>query len=139
MIYVDATFISEDRKAVADLAKVQGFLEYHGTALANAAYRLGGSAASGSVFNLIDRIRDARRITKAHVKGFERLYALLVLENVDDPDRLETALFADVITSSRAVEEICLLADSLYDLLRSLGHHEEALLNEDDDVFSKAA
>ena len=94
---------------------------------------------SGAVFDLIDGIRGRRQISKAHVKRLERLHSLLVLEDVGDPELLETALFADVITSSRAVEEICLLADSLDDLLRHLGHHEETPLNEDDDVFSKAA
>lgn len=140
MIYVDETLISlDDRQAEADLATVQSFLDAHGTALANAAYLLGGRAMSGLVFDLIDGIRGRRQISKAQVKGLERLHALLVLEDVGDPERLETALFADVITSSRAVDEICLLADSLDDLLRHLGNHEEALLNEGGDVFSKAA
>jgi hypothetical protein len=121
MMYVEEALISEDRQAAADLATVRIFLDTHGTALANAAYLLGGGAASGSVFCLIDGIRNARRITRTHIARLKRLYALLVLENVGNPERLETALFAEVIPGSKVVEQICLLADVLDDLLGNLG------------------
>lgn len=121
-MYVDQTLISSnDQHAAADLETVQEFLGTYGAAIAHAAYLLGGGAASGSVFNLIDDIKGARRLSRAHVRRLERLYGLLVLEHVGDPDRLETALFAEIIPGSRAVEEICLLADRLDDLLVSTG------------------
>lgn len=120
-MYVDEALISEDRQAAADLATVRIFLDLHGTALANVAYLLGGGPASGSVFDLIDGLRDAKRITKTHIARLQRLYALLVLENVGNPERFKTALFAEVISRSKAVEQIRLLADVLDDLLGNLG------------------
>jgi len=140
MMYVYGTLISSnDRFAEADLANVQAYLDTHGTALANAAYLLAGGSASRSVFELIDGIKEGLRISKAQVRRLERLHALLFLENVGDPDRIETALFAEVILGSRAVEKICLLADSLDDLLSSLGSHGQSPAEHCDEAFSDAA
>jgi len=139
MMYVDEALISEDRQAAADLATVRVFLDIHGTALANAAYLLGGGAASGSVFNLIDGVRNAKRITKAHIKRLHGLYALLVLENVGDSKRLEATLFAEIIPGSKVVEEICLLADRLADLLGSLGIAVDHYFDPGTSIYSEAA
>ena len=114
MIYVQETLISiHDQQATAGLNLVRGYLEENGTALANASFLLGGASASGAVFRLMETVRDARRLTKAHVRQLQRTLALLMLENVVDPDRTETMLFADLVPGSRSVEEICLLADVL--------------------------
>ena len=126
MVYVDGTIISSnDQQAAAVLETVRKFLGTHGTALAHAAYLLGGGAASGSVFRLVEGIRNARLLSRAHIRCLERIYTLLVLENVGAPDRLETELFVEIIPDSRAVEEISLLADTLNDLLVSIGEREE--------------
>jgi hypothetical protein len=121
MNYVDGTLISSDDQQAAGLKTVQEFLDRQGAALANAAYLLGGARASGTVFSLIEGIRNAQRLSKAHFRRLQALHALLVLENVGDPERLETALFVEIIPGSKAVDEICLLADALDDLLSSLG------------------
>jgi hypothetical protein len=127
MIYVEETLISiDDQQATAGLNLVRAYLYEHGTAIANASYLLGGASASGAVFRLMEAVRDARRLAKAHVRQLQRTLALLMLENVGDPDRTETALFADLVPGSRIVEEICLLADALDYLLMQLDQITDA-------------
>jgi hypothetical protein len=122
MMYVDDALISSNDKQVAtDLATVRRYLDEHGNALANAAYRLGGGAASGAVLRLANAISEGCRLTAWHIRQLERLYALLVLENVGDHDRIETALFVELTPESQVMEEICRLADSLDDLLNTIG------------------
>jgi hypothetical protein len=140
MIYVQETLISiHDQQATAGLNLVRAYLGKHGTALANASYLLGGASASGAVFRLTEAVRDARRLTKAHVRQLQRTLALLMLENVGDPDRTETMLFADLVPGSRSVEEICLLADALDDLLMQLDTITDAGASEQLADLSKAA
>ncbi len=139
MIYVQETLISlNDRQATAGLNLVRAHLEEHGAALTNASYLLGGAPASGAVFRLIEAVRDARRLTKAHVRQLQRTLALLMLENVGDPDRTETMLFANLVPGSRSVEEICLLADALDDILTQLNITDAAAPEQAPDI-SKAA
>lgn len=121
MMYVKQALISDDQQAVADLICVREFLDAHGTGLAHAAYILGGVAASGGVVRLVDSVREAHRLTVSHVRRLERLYALLMLENVGDPDREETALFVELAPGSLMVDEICKLADALDDLFSGIG------------------
>jgi hypothetical protein len=140
MIYVQETLISpDDQQATAGLNIVREYLGKHGTALANASYLLGGATASGAVFRLIETVRDARRLTKAHVRQLQRTLALLILENVGDPDRTETMLFADLVPGSRSVEKICLLADALDDLLMQLDQITDAAASQQAEDLSKAA
>lgn len=140
MIYVYETLISlDDQQTTAGLNLVREYLGERGTALANASYLLGGASASGAVFRLIEAVRDAKRLTKAHVRQLQRTLALLMLENVGDPDRTETMLFADLVPGSRSVEEICLLADALDDLLMQLDTITDAAASEQVADLSKAA
>jgi hypothetical protein len=125
MLYVNETLISsEDQLAAADLKAVQTFLGKNGTALANAAYHLAGGAASGAVFRLIDDVRKARKLTSSHINCLCKLHALLFLEKVGDPERTETALFAKIVPGSRLVDEFCMLADRVDDLLVSIGQSD---------------
>lgn len=120
-MYVKEALISDDQQAVADLNVVQLFFGEHATGLANAAYMLGGGAASGAVLRLAGAIREARRLTVWHIGQLERLYRLLVLENVGDAEREETALFVELTSGSQVVHDICRLADALDDLLCLFG------------------
>lgn len=140
MIYVQKTLISpDDQPVTAGLNIVREYLGEHGTALANASYLLGGASASGTVFNLIAAVRDARRLTKAHVRQLQHLLAILMLEHVGDQDWTETALFANLVPWSRSVEEICLLADALDDLLTQLDQITDAAASEQTADLPKAA
>lgn len=79
------------------LGLVRRFLRDHGTALALAAHRLGGPAASGRVFLLCEAVRHTRRLTRAQSSQLVDFHKLLTLEHVSDPDRIECGLFAQII------------------------------------------
>lgn len=106
------------------LAHVGQFLSEHGTDLARAAHRLGGSAASARVFLLCEAVRHTRRLTQAQSSQLLGFHQLLVLEHVSDPDRIESVLFAQINPASVFVEECCVLAEKLGCLLRSIAENE---------------
>lgn len=110
----------------ADLELARAFLHAHGTALAAVAHMLGGAAASGRVFLLIETLRDACRLTRSQHRHLVDLYRLLSLENVGDPERIETAMFAAIDPASPIVEEICRLAEALEALLHQISADEGA-------------
>lgn len=120
MIYVREALISSHDQHDADLQSVRAFLHDHGSALANAAYHLGGGSSSDAVFRLIDDLREARKLTASHLRQLARLHSLLALENVGDPSRDETACFASLVPGSSLVDEICLLTDALDNILIQL-------------------
>nr|WP_309502371.1 hypothetical protein [uncultured Roseovarius sp.] len=103
-----------------NLIHVRGFLRDHGLTLAKAAHKLGGPAASARVFLLCEAVRHTRHLTRAQRSQLVESHRLLTLQHVDDPDRVETALFAMINPASAFVEECCLLSEKLGDLLRSI-------------------
>jgi hypothetical protein len=140
MIHVKQALISPQGQSIpVGLKSVREFLDAQGDALANAAYALGGGSASGSVFRLTEAVRSSKKLTRSHVMRLRQLHALLMLENVGDPDRIETALFAEIPPGSKAVEDICLLADSLGDILHNLNSCSEPELDVGKAALSDAA
>lgn len=103
-----------------DLAAVRSFLFEQGSALANAARLLGGSAASARVILLGEAVRDAARLTRAHRRQLVSLHQLLTLQHAADPERLESALCAEIDPAAPVVDEICWLADALEQVLRDI-------------------
>lgn len=103
-----------------DLAAVRRFLAKHRCALPEAAWRLGGAAASARVHLLIEAVRDARQLTRAHCRQLIEVHRLLTLQHVGDPERVETALFTEIDPDSRIVDDICLLSEALERLLHRL-------------------
>ncbi len=101
-----------------NLEHVRGFLRERGTALANAAHKLGGPAASARVFLLCEAVRHTRRLTRAQSSQLVDFHRLLTLEHVGDPDRIESGLFAQIDPASGFVTECCLLSDKLGALLK---------------------
>ncbi len=89
-------------------------------ALQNAAVLLGGQPALRCVHALMDDLATQPRITRRTKSNFARLQAVLTLESVDYPDRIEAAQFAAIVPASNTVEEICLLSDQLGDLLQPI-------------------
>ncbi|MFX0542962.1 hypothetical protein ACEWPM_014675 [Roseovarius sp. S4756] len=65
-------------------------------------------------------MREARRLTGAQRRQLIALHRLLTLQDVGDPDRIETARFAEIEPDSPFVIECCLLADRLAALLTSI-------------------
>ena len=114
-------------QAEIDLGLVREFLAEHGEALANAAGLLGGNSAVGRVVTLLEALSASRRLTRAHYRQLRALHDLLSLQHVGDPDRIESALFAEFDPWSPEIEEICLLTDALEDLLRQVGEPEVPL------------
>lgn len=108
------------------LENVRKFLRDQGGALAKAAHRLGGRAASARVFLLCDAVHSAVRLTQAQKRQLVDLHQLLTLENVGDPDRIESALFAEIDPGSPFVDECCQLAEKLEALLRQISDDDRS-------------
>ncbi|MCJ7871147.1 hypothetical protein [Phaeobacter sp. J2-8] len=108
------------------LVHVCRFLRNHGTALALAAHRLGGPAASARVFLLCEAVRHTRRLTRAQSSQLVDFHKLLTLEHVSDPDRIEYGLFAQINPASSFVDECCLLSEKLNSLLRKIAETDPA-------------
>lgn len=110
-----------------DLNHVRKFLHEKGEALAAAANRLGGRAASARVFLLCEAVHIAVRLTQPQKRQLIDLHQLLTLENVGDPDRIESALFAEIDPDSSFVGEFCLLAETLEALLRQISDDDRSV------------
>lgn len=108
-----------------DLRQVRAFLADHGTDLASKAHVLGGRAASARVFLLTEAVAGALRLTRAQKRQLVALHGLLTLRDVGDPDRIETACFAEIDPASPFVAECCLLADRLGALLAAIAEDNQ--------------
>lgn len=106
------------------LERIRRFFLLHGPDLAMAASRLGGAAAARRVASCADRLETAGRIDH-HIRWeLTAVHRLLSLEDVGDPDNIETSFFfdldLDLDPGSAEVEIICRLTDMLDDLLQEL-------------------
>lgn len=101
----------------ADLKLVRAFLDEHGHALARVAHLLGGGAASGRAFLLIECVRSSLQLTNTHRRHLVGVHRLLTLQDVSKPDRIESGLFAMIDPDSPIVHDACRLAEALEDLL----------------------
>jgi len=108
------------RMGDADLAAVRTFIAAHADALLHASRLLGGPPARRRYEALIDEIRDDARLTRRMRQGLVDLHALLTLQHVADPGRIETACCAEIDPADPVVEDICCLADALWDLLAEI-------------------
>ncbi len=111
-------------KSCLHLEHVRPFLRDHISALAKAAYKLGGFAASARVFLLCEAVGQTLRLTRLQRSQLVDLHRLLTLEHVGDPNRIESSLFAEIDPSSAFVEECCCMADELGALLVSIKDEE---------------
>lgn len=102
------------------LKELREFFHEQSEALQSASVLIGGQPALRCVHALMDGLATQTRITRRMKSNFARLQAVLALENVDDPDRIEATLFAAIDPASPIVEEICLLSDQLDDLLQPI-------------------
>ena len=109
---------TEPRDEVLD--RVRCFFFDYGHDLARAAARLGGAAAEARVVSSAIDLETTLRIDRRIKRDLVALHRLLGLQDVGDPDDLETALFSTLHPASAEVETICLLTDMLDDLLRAI-------------------
>lgn len=101
----------------ADLKLTRDFLDEHGGGLARAAYLLGGGVASSRVFLLMESVRTSIRLSRAHRRQLVDLHRLLTLQDVGDPVRIESGLFAMIDPDAPVVHDLCRLAEALEELL----------------------
>lgn len=92
----------------------------HGDHLAEAAARLGGACGEARAVSCAHKIETAIRMNHRIRRDLGALYRLLSLENVGDPECLETDLFAEMAPDDPLVDTICLLSDLLSDLLNHI-------------------
>tara|TARA_R110002020_G_scaffold67179_13_gene176615 strand:- start:7614 stop:7988 length:375 start_codon:yes stop_codon:yes gene_type:complete len=101
------------------LAALREFTSTNYEALQNAALLLGGQQALGATIRTLDDVADQRALTRRMRADLHRLYELLSLTHVHDPERPEAGYFAMIDPEWSAVEGICLLSDQLSDLLEA--------------------
>lgn len=99
------------------LELTRDFFHEHGEAMLNAAAMLGGPAAHRRCLRLVASIAESAVLSKALKHELVWLHRLIMLDFVGDPEREETARFMALDIRDPRVEEICLEADRLFDLL----------------------
>ncbi|RBW49599.1 hypothetical protein DS909_22160 [Phaeobacter gallaeciensis] len=96
------------------------FLSQNYEGLQNAALVLGGGMALRRVQHLLDHLSSTHDLTRRARHDLIALRELFTLEYVGDPERLETALFAEIDPTDPMVEDICWLTDQLEDHMRAI-------------------
>ena len=108
------------------LAVLREFTSTNSEALQNASLLLGGQPALRATIRTLDDLGDAHALTRRMRADLQRLYELLSLTHVHDPDRPEAGYFAMIDPEWSAVEDICLLSDQLSDLLDAFGDQPDS-------------
>lgn len=86
-------------------------------ALTNAVEVLAGIDGSNCLASLFERLATEKVLSRRTIQNLEELRAILFLEGVEDLDSERAALFAQIAPDSPIVEDICLLADGLNDVI----------------------
>jgi hypothetical protein len=96
------------------------FLSEHYEALQNAALVLGGGMALRRVQHLLDHLSSTHELTRRARHDLVALHELFTLKYVGFPERIETALFAEIDPADPMVEDICWLTDRLEEHMRAV-------------------
>jgi hypothetical protein len=110
---------------VPQLVAVRDYFSEHGVALQNSAALIEGDAGAASVLRIISELRTATQLDRAMRSRLVALHRLLSLDSGTepfDPDQ-SPCIFLD--PESSEVEQICLLTDSLLDLLILIAELDE--------------
>lgn len=99
------------------LDELRSFTGEYQDALLDAAGMLGGSRGIRLAHNALDGLMGPGAPSRSTMRALDELFDLLMLEHVHDPSRIEAEFFAMIDPASACVEDICLLADQLNDLL----------------------
>ncbi len=129
------------RTAAGDhaLKITRDFFHHHGEAMLNATAMLGGPAAHRRCLRLLAHIAESAVLSKALKHELVWLHRLVTLDFVGDPEREETARFAAIDLLDPSVEEICLEADQLLELLVAIAGEDptcEIVRSEIMDLFA---
>lgn len=106
------------QKHSSNLEKVCEFLCEHGKALAKAANKLNGPAASARVFLLCESVLHSRRLTRAQNSQLVDFHRLLTLQQIGASNQTECSQLLQIDPSSEFVEHCCLLSEKLAALLK---------------------
>lgn len=96
---------------------VHRYVHTHSEVLRHAARLLGGENAVSIVDKIVDALSRDPMISRSTIHQLGWLEDLLFLQNVDNPNRIEAGLFALIDPIEPVVEDICLLADGLREVL----------------------
>ncbi|MFX0546773.1 hypothetical protein ACEWPL_014620 [Roseovarius sp. S1116L3] len=119
--HLKSTKISQDES----LNAVRAFFSKHGEAAQNASLLLGGATAYRRCLRLLSSLRDAPILSRHLKHELVQLHRLLMLDPIGDPDALETKLFLEIHPADPIVEDLCMLADQLFDLLEVIGANSD--------------
>lgn len=89
--------------------------------LMHAAMTLGGHDWFRRVRKIIDELRQGGPLTRRTRIEIEKLYGLLTLRNVHDPDSFEAGFFDELSFEDPVLEEICLLTEQLEEVALEAG------------------
>jgi len=92
---------------------IHRFIVEHQDALLYAAHLLGGSAGADIVHQISGALSRELVLSRRTTSLLSQLKDILFLENVDNPERVESGFFAAINPADPVVEDICLLADGL--------------------------
>jgi hypothetical protein len=107
------------------LAAVCAHFGEHGAALCNAAELIGGEAGTARVLRLVSDLRGATRLDRSARRRLVDLHRFLSLDPVVEGPEPDLSAWVLLDPDSLEVEQICLLADRLYDLLIEIGALDE--------------
>ncbi|MEP0190116.1 MAG: hypothetical protein ABJE00_06855 [Erythrobacter sp.] len=101
------------------LRDLRAFVAEHADGLAGAAALLGGAPGFRIALAALDGLCEPGCPVARTMRALDKLVDLLMLEHVQDPDRIESVCFAALDPAEPVVEEVCLLADGLSNLLEA--------------------
>ena len=101
------------------LRDLRAFVAGHADGLAGAAALLGAAPGVRIALAALDGLCEPGHPVARTMRALDKLVDLLMLEHVQDPDRIESVCFAALDPAEPVVEEICLLADGLSNRLEA--------------------
>ena len=120
MTYPFNPHCAANRKVASAEWSLLAFLDERRAALLSAGKLLGGKDGLSLVQGLYDRISSDGLAAGGVRRRLAALLALLSLQNVGDPDRVESACFAEIDIPDPRIEEICMLTDELGRLMAAI-------------------
>lgn len=115
-LYSTPSIFSKD----ASLNIVRIFFTEFGEATQNAILLLGSPNDHRRCLRLFTSLRESKTLTRRHKEELVRLHSVLVLDASDGSEDGQFDLFLDIHPSDPIVEDLCLLADRLFDLLQEI-------------------
>jgi hypothetical protein len=100
---------------------LRAFIERYQEGLSDAAALLAGRRGSRIMSNIVEGLSSGYPLTRTTKSDLNDLLDILSLQHVHDPEREEAGRFAMIHPEDPCVEEICLLADGLHDVMRRVG------------------